>query len=117
MPGLDNKQIEKLARLARLAIEDAEAAAVAPELSRIVAHMDRLRSVDTSGVVPMTHGAPLTAGPEDPEGGEPDAATAAEAAAHAVVAAVAPVLGRAAVAGSAGYDSDDGTVRVPRVVD
>ena len=100
--GLNEKLVKKLAKLARLALDDAEVRALVPELSGIVRHVDALRSVDTTGVPPMTHGAPL----ED----EPPASTS-------LPAISAPILGRRAIEQSAGYDVDDGTVKVPRVVE
>lgn len=101
--GLDEQLVRKLAKLARLALDDAAVAALVPELSGIVAHVNALQAIDTTGVPPMTHGAPLsspvTAGIE----GNTQPST--------------ELLGRTAIAQSAGYDDDDGTVKVPRVVD
>ena len=101
--GLTEQHVRKLAKLARLALDDADVRALVPELAGIVRHVDALQSVETSGVPPMTHGAPLCAPP--PGGAAP--ATSPPAA----------VLGRAAVDQSAGYDDDDGVVKVPRVVE
>lgn len=101
--GLDEKLVKKLAKLAKLAIDDAEVAALLPELSGIVRHVDSLRAIDTTAVPPMTHGAPLH---EGDEAGVPGATQPAAA-----------VLGRAALAGSAGFDAEDGTVKVPKVID
>lgn len=101
--GLDEKLVKKLARLARLALADDEVRALVPELSGIVRHVDALRSIDTTGVPPMTHGAPLGT----------DTSVVREVAGVAA----GEVLGRTAVEQSAGFDSVDGMVRVPRVVD
>jgi len=100
--GLDEQLVKKLARLAKLALDDAEVAALVPELRGIVRHVDTLRGVSTSGVPPTLHGAPL--GSED-------------AVAAAGPTEAGPILGRAAVEHSAGYDAEDGTVIVPKVLD
>lgn len=100
--GLDEKLVKKLAKLAKLAIDDAEVAALLPELQGIVRHVDSLRTIDTTGVPPMTHGAPL-------------ASTAAPASSPTQPAT--SVLGHRAIDGSAGFDAEDGTVKVPKVID
>jgi aspartyl-tRNA(Asn)/glutamyl-tRNA(Gln) amidotransferase subunit C len=100
---VDAAALKKLARLAKLAVDDAELRALVPELAAIVRHVDSLRAVDTTGVPPMRHGAPL--------GVDVDVRAAVRADVDAAV------LGRDAVAGSAGFDVDDGTVVVPKVVD
>jgi aspartyl-tRNA(Asn)/glutamyl-tRNA(Gln) amidotransferase subunit C len=97
--------IRHLARLARLALTDAEVRSLAPELAGIVRHVDSLAVVDTAGVEPMTHGAPLS-GPDNEENEEAGPRPPRDP----------TVLGPAAVAGSAGI-LEDGAVRVPRVVD
>jgi aspartyl-tRNA(Asn)/glutamyl-tRNA(Gln) amidotransferase subunit C len=103
MTGMNEAQIKHLARLARLALTDDDVRALAPELAGIVRHVDALAAVDTTGTAPMVHGAPLPLpGLVDGPGPRPPRDPA--------------ILGRDAVAGSAGLD-DDGTVRVPRVVD
>ncbi len=48
-------QIQRLARLARLAIEPGEAAAVAEQLGRVLALIDQMQAVDTRGIEPMSH--------------------------------------------------------------
>jgi aspartyl-tRNA(Asn)/glutamyl-tRNA(Gln) amidotransferase subunit C len=93
--------VKKLARLARLALDDAEVRALVPELAGIVRYVDSLRAVDTSGVEPMIHGHP----------------PGARLHAGVTVDDDTPVLGRAAIAGSAGFDVDDGTVTVPKVIE
>jgi aspartyl-tRNA(Asn)/glutamyl-tRNA(Gln) amidotransferase subunit C len=103
MTGMNEAQIKHLARLARLALTDDDVRALAPELAGIVRHVDSLAAVDTGGTAPMVHGAPLPLpGDLDEPGPRPPRDQA--------------ILGRDAVAGSAGLE-DDGTVRVPRVVD
>ena len=100
MTGIDDATVKKLARLARLAIDDAEVRALVPELQNIVRYVDGLRAVDTSGVAPMVHGHPPGAQVHTPTTVDDEA-----------------VLGRMAVEQSAGYDDDDGTVKVPKVID
>jgi aspartyl-tRNA(Asn)/glutamyl-tRNA(Gln) amidotransferase subunit C len=47
--------IHRLSRLARLEVTAAEIADVSAKLSSIVAMVDQLQAVDTSGVSPMAH--------------------------------------------------------------
>ena len=47
--------IRRLSRLARLEVSEAEIADVSAKLSSIVALVDQLQAVDTSGVTPMAH--------------------------------------------------------------
>ena len=48
-------QIERLARLARIAVDAAEADAVTAQLNRILVLVDELQAVDTAGIEPMSH--------------------------------------------------------------
>jgi aspartyl-tRNA(Asn)/glutamyl-tRNA(Gln) amidotransferase subunit C len=48
-------QIAHLAHLARLELSQAEAAAMQQQLNDILAMVDRMSAVDTTGVVPMSH--------------------------------------------------------------
>ncbi|MGZ5078517.1 MAG: Asp-tRNA(Asn)/Glu-tRNA(Gln) amidotransferase subunit GatC [Usitatibacter sp.] len=48
-------QIARLAHLARLELSPAEAAAMQQQLNDILAMVDQMRAVDTSGVAPMSH--------------------------------------------------------------
>lgn len=48
-------EVQKIAKLARLAITDDQAAAYGPQMSAILAHMDTLRKLDLTGVEPLTH--------------------------------------------------------------
>lgn len=47
--------IDKLARLARLELSDAEKAVFSQQIPRIVAFFDELAAVDVSGITPMAH--------------------------------------------------------------
>jgi len=48
-------QIERIARLARLAVGDEERASLAAQLNRVLGLIDELQSVDTQAVEPMSH--------------------------------------------------------------
>jgi aspartyl-tRNA(Asn)/glutamyl-tRNA(Gln) amidotransferase subunit C len=52
--SVDTTTVNKIARLARIAITDAEASRLAPELDNILGWIEQLGEVDTSGVEPMT---------------------------------------------------------------
>ena len=96
MSGFTDEDVRDLARLARLALDDASVRKLAGELSSIRAFVETLARVDVEGVEPMT---------------------AVEEDAVAVPRAdeVKPVLGRAALAGGPGYV--DGWVCVPKVIE
>ncbi len=55
---IDEKDVLATARLARLALTEAEVQRLARELGAILGHMDVLRALDTEGVLPMTHAVP-----------------------------------------------------------
>ena len=48
-------QIERIARLARIALGPGESDAVREQLNRVLGLVDQLRAVDTAGIVPMAH--------------------------------------------------------------
>lgn len=52
--SVDEATVKRIARLARIAISDEEAHALAPDLSNILRWIEQLGEVDTSGVEPMT---------------------------------------------------------------
>jgi len=52
--SVDTKTVRKIASLARIAVTDAEAEALVPELNNILGWIEQLREVDTSQVEPMT---------------------------------------------------------------
>jgi len=60
MDALTRKDVDEIARLARLALRDDEAERLRAELTAILTHMDALAAVDTTGVEPMTHAVPMT---------------------------------------------------------
>jgi aspartyl-tRNA(Asn)/glutamyl-tRNA(Gln) amidotransferase subunit C len=53
--SLDLEQIRRIARLARIAVSDAEAAATAKRLNGLLGLIDEMQAVDTSGIEPMAH--------------------------------------------------------------
>ena len=89
------EDIDKLGRLARLALTDEERQRLPEQLGRIVTYVEQLSSVDVEGVEPMVHA-----------GGSVLRLRADEAK---------PVAGREAVKQSAGY-TDEG-MTVPKVVE
>jgi aspartyl-tRNA(Asn)/glutamyl-tRNA(Gln) amidotransferase subunit C len=52
--SVDADTVRHIARLARIAVSDAEVAALAPELSNILGWVEQLQEVDVEGVEPMT---------------------------------------------------------------
>jgi aspartyl-tRNA(Asn)/glutamyl-tRNA(Gln) amidotransferase subunit C len=57
--SLSPDEVRKVAKLARLALPEAELPAVADRLNRILGYIDQLQQVDTAGVEPMAHPLPL----------------------------------------------------------
>ncbi|WP_127478199.1 Asp-tRNA(Asn)/Glu-tRNA(Gln) amidotransferase subunit GatC [Sulfurivermis fontis] len=53
--ALERKDVENIAHLARLAISEADIPEYARNLSSILALVEQMRTVDTSGVHPMAH--------------------------------------------------------------
>ncbi|TMJ12525.1 MAG: Asp-tRNA(Asn)/Glu-tRNA(Gln) amidotransferase subunit GatC [Alphaproteobacteria bacterium] len=51
---VDASTVRHIARLARIAVSDAEVEALAPELNNILGWVEQLQEVDVSGVEPMT---------------------------------------------------------------
>ena len=52
--SVDTSTVRHIARLARIAVSDAEVEALAPELSNILGWIEQLQEVDVAGVAPMT---------------------------------------------------------------
>jgi aspartyl-tRNA(Asn)/glutamyl-tRNA(Gln) amidotransferase subunit C len=59
MPALSRKDVEEIARLARLHLTPAELARMETELGAILEHFAALADVPTEGVPPMTHAVPM----------------------------------------------------------
>jgi aspartyl-tRNA(Asn)/glutamyl-tRNA(Gln) amidotransferase subunit C len=58
--SVDTKTVRHIAKLARIAVSDAEVESLAPELSNILGWIEQLGEVDVSGVEPMTAVIPNT---------------------------------------------------------
>ena len=52
--SVDEAKVRHIAKLARIAVSDAEVHALAPELSNILGWVEQLGEVDVEGVAPMT---------------------------------------------------------------
>ena len=52
--SVDTATVRHIAKLARLAMSDAEVEALVPELNNILGWVEQLGAVDTSGVEPLT---------------------------------------------------------------
>jgi aspartyl-tRNA(Asn)/glutamyl-tRNA(Gln) amidotransferase subunit C len=57
---IDKTVVEYVARLARLQFNDGEIEVYTEQLDRILAYMDKLNTLDTTGIEPTTHVIPLT---------------------------------------------------------
>ena len=53
---ITQQEVEKVAKLARLALTDIEKAAFAKQLSQILTHVETLKQYDTTGVEPTATG-------------------------------------------------------------
>ncbi len=58
--SVDEAKVRHIAKLARIAVSDAEVHALAPELSNILGWVEQLGEVDVTGVAPMTAVIPNT---------------------------------------------------------
>lgn len=94
--AVDRDQVQHIARLARIRLEDDEVATYVEQLSAILDYVEKLGELDTTGVEPTTHAIPLQM-----ELREDD---------------VEPRLTREDVLANA-PDRDDGQFRVPKVVE
>jgi aspartyl-tRNA(Asn)/glutamyl-tRNA(Gln) amidotransferase subunit C len=56
---IDDRDVEHVARLARLALSDAEKARMREQLARILQYIDTLKELDVAGVEPTSHAVPL----------------------------------------------------------
>jgi aspartyl-tRNA(Asn)/glutamyl-tRNA(Gln) amidotransferase subunit C len=59
MPKITREEVEHVARLARLALSAEEKAEMTAQLDAILAYMDKLNEVDTTGVEPTTTVIPM----------------------------------------------------------
>ncbi len=58
--SLSKNDVEKVARLARLAMTDAEVQAAHAQLSNIFGLIEEMQAVDTAGIEPMSHAQEVT---------------------------------------------------------
>ena len=59
-PKITIQEVEQVARLARLALSEAEKESMRRELDGILSYIDKLRALDTEGVPPTSHAVPMT---------------------------------------------------------
>lgn len=52
-------EVEKVARLSRLSFSEPELDALTGQMDAILAHVEQLNELDTTGIVPMSHAVPL----------------------------------------------------------
>jgi aspartyl-tRNA(Asn)/glutamyl-tRNA(Gln) amidotransferase subunit C len=52
---IDGKMVDELAHLARLRFDDSEKEAIRADLEKMVAFVEKLQTVDTTGVAPLLH--------------------------------------------------------------
>jgi aspartyl-tRNA(Asn)/glutamyl-tRNA(Gln) amidotransferase subunit C len=93
---LSAADIKRLAHLARIEIDAAEADALLAKLEAIFGMIDRLQAVDTTGVLPMAHAQDVTLPLREDRVTESDA--------HALYQSVAPAV-------------EDGLYLVPKVIE
>lgn len=56
---IDDRDVEHVARLARLALSDGEKARMREQLAKILQYIDKLKELDVAGVEPTSHAVPL----------------------------------------------------------
>jgi aspartyl-tRNA(Asn)/glutamyl-tRNA(Gln) amidotransferase subunit C len=88
--SLTPDQIQRIARLARLALAEGETEAVRERLNRVLGLIDAMQKVDTAGVTPMAHALEAYV----PGGQRMRADEVTEADRHAEFQAVAPAVER-----------------------
>jgi aspartyl-tRNA(Asn)/glutamyl-tRNA(Gln) amidotransferase subunit C len=53
--NIDAKMVDSLAHLARLRFDDAEKESIRADLEKMVAFVEKLQTIDTTGVQPLLH--------------------------------------------------------------
>ena len=53
-------EVEKIAKLAKLSVDESEISRYAKELSNILNFVERLSEIDTDGIIPMAHPLEMT---------------------------------------------------------
>ena len=56
---ITRSEVEHVARLARLALGDAELDALTGEMDAILAYVDQLNRLETEGIIPTAHAVPM----------------------------------------------------------
>lgn len=81
---MDRATVDKVARLARLELTDAQRDQYAVQLAAILSHFESLRALDTTGIEPSVYAVDLTGRPRADEPGQTAGhdALIANAAAH-----------------------------------
>ncbi len=64
-----DKDVEHVARLARLALSESERVRMREQLSAILEYIDKLKAIDVEGVEPTSHAVPLVNVMRDDEPG------------------------------------------------
>ncbi len=82
--SLSPDQIQRIARLARIALPEAESEVVLARLNRVIGMIDQLLAVDTRGIEPMSHALDVVQPLRPDEVTEPDQRAALQAGAPAV---------------------------------
>jgi aspartyl-tRNA(Asn)/glutamyl-tRNA(Gln) amidotransferase subunit C len=59
-PKITLKEVDHVARLARLELSEADKERMRRELDHILTYIDKLRALDTEGVEPTSHAVPMT---------------------------------------------------------
>jgi aspartyl-tRNA(Asn)/glutamyl-tRNA(Gln) amidotransferase subunit C len=83
--ALTRDDVQRAARLARIAIDEREADEVLGQLGRIFGMIEQMQAVDVSGVEPMSHAQEVTLRLREDVATEPDQ--------HALFQAIAPKVG------------------------
>lgn len=52
-------EVEKVARLSRLALSEEEMETITGQMDAILGHVEQLNELDTDGITPMAHAVPL----------------------------------------------------------
>jgi aspartyl-tRNA(Asn)/glutamyl-tRNA(Gln) amidotransferase subunit C len=82
--SLSDDQIRRLARLARIDVQPAEMGEIRDRLNRILTLVDAMRTVDTTGIEPMSHALDVVQRLRPDEVTEPDRRSSYQAVAPAV---------------------------------
>ena len=56
---INRPQVEQVARLARLALEDEELDALTGQMDAILGYVEKLNALNTDGIVPTAHAVPM----------------------------------------------------------